>query len=139
MEYDRADDVVLLSALSITGTNLEDPEQAQKIVKTWDERHNMEIFCDSGVDDQVSPESRFPPFPSESLLIHRPGTLADDHPHPLHPLLTPPLPLAPPATRDKLLPSHPNTHVYQSPPATIFQRYRGRSDARTRSQFVSES
>jgi hypothetical protein len=39
---------------SITGTNLEDPEKAQQIVKTWDERHNMEIFCDSGVDDQVS-------------------------------------------------------------------------------------
>ncbi|KAH8082763.1 galactose-binding domain-like protein [Filobasidium floriforme] len=38
---------------NITGTNLEDPEKAQKIVKTWDERHNMEIFCDSGVDDQM--------------------------------------------------------------------------------------
>jgi hypothetical protein len=53
--------------ISITGINLEDPEQAQKIVKTWDERHNMEIFCDSGVDDQVSHKASRQHHESESL------------------------------------------------------------------------
>lgn len=42
----------------ISGLNLENPESARKIVKTWDERHDMEVYCDSGVDDQVS----HPPF-----------------------------------------------------------------------------
>jgi hypothetical protein len=37
----------------VTGLNIEDPEAAKKIIKTWDERHDMEIFCESGVDDQV--------------------------------------------------------------------------------------
>lgn len=39
---------------SVTGSNLEQPEQAQKIIKTWDQRHDMQVYCDSGVDDQVS-------------------------------------------------------------------------------------
>lgn len=39
---------------SVTGLNIEDPEAARKIIKTWDERHDMEVFCESGVDDQVS-------------------------------------------------------------------------------------
>lgn len=39
---------------SVTGLNIEDPESARKIIKTWDERHDMELFCESGVDDQVS-------------------------------------------------------------------------------------
>ncbi|KAJ9115304.1 hypothetical protein QFC20_001172 [Naganishia adeliensis] len=38
---------------NVTGLNIEDPEAAKKIIKTWDERHDMEIFCESGVDDQM--------------------------------------------------------------------------------------
>ncbi|KAJ9110444.1 hypothetical protein QFC19_001570 [Naganishia cerealis] len=37
---------------NVTGLNIEDPESARKIIKAWDDRHDMQVFCESGVDDQ---------------------------------------------------------------------------------------
>lgn len=49
---------------SVTGLNIEDPEAARRIIKPWDERHDMQVFCESGVDDQVSGG---PPLPQTTL------------------------------------------------------------------------
>jgi hypothetical protein len=40
---------------SVTGLNLDDPLSAGRVIKTWDERLDEEIYVESGVDDDVSP------------------------------------------------------------------------------------
>lgn len=50
---------------SVTGLNIEDPEAARKIIKPWDERHDMQVFCESGVDDQVCVR----PIPPQPVLV----------------------------------------------------------------------
>ena len=39
---------------SVHGLNLTVPEDAQALIKPWDEREDTEHFAESGVDDQVS-------------------------------------------------------------------------------------
>ena len=39
---------------SVHGLNLTVPEDAQALIKPWDEREDTERFAESGVDDQVS-------------------------------------------------------------------------------------
>lgn len=53
---------------SVSGVNLDVPESAATIVKTWDERHTMEVYCDSGVDDQAGQRLVFQQL--TSLLIN---------------------------------------------------------------------
>jgi PITH domain len=38
---------------SVHGLNLDVPEQARDIIKSWDQREDTTKFADSGVDDQV--------------------------------------------------------------------------------------
>ncbi|GJJ15077.1 hypothetical protein Clacol_009352 [Clathrus columnatus] len=38
---------------NVHGLNLEIPEQARDVIKSWDEREDTTKFADSGVDDQV--------------------------------------------------------------------------------------
>ncbi len=44
---------------SVHGLNLTVPEDAQALIKPWDEREDTQHFAESGVDDQV----RNPPPP----------------------------------------------------------------------------
>jgi len=37
----------------VYGLNLDVPEQAREIIKSWDEREDTSKFADSMVDDQV--------------------------------------------------------------------------------------
>jgi hypothetical protein len=53
----------------VTGLNIEDPEAARKIIKPWDERHDMQVFCESGVDDQVCCISIALPFDSAVIQL----------------------------------------------------------------------
>lgn len=39
---------------SVHGLNLDIPEQARDIIKSWNEREDVTKFADSGVDDQVT-------------------------------------------------------------------------------------
>jgi hypothetical protein len=38
----------------VHGLNLSVPEDAKEVIKPWDERDDMEKWCESGVDDEVS-------------------------------------------------------------------------------------
>lgn len=37
----------------VWGTNIEPPESAKHALKPWDQRHSLETWVESGVDDQV--------------------------------------------------------------------------------------
>lgn len=37
----------------VWGTNVEPPESAKLALKPWDQRHSLETWVESGVDDQV--------------------------------------------------------------------------------------
>ena len=39
---------------SVHGLNLDIPEQAKAVIKTWSDREDTTVYADSGVDDQVS-------------------------------------------------------------------------------------
>lgn len=39
---------------SVHGLNLDIPEQARDVIKSWNEREDVTKFADSGVDDQVT-------------------------------------------------------------------------------------
>ncbi|OCF56567.1 hypothetical protein L486_05417 [Kwoniella mangroviensis CBS 10435] len=64
---------------NVTGLNLEDVSSAPKVIKTWDERLDEELFVESGVDDDLI---LYIPFISSlrlrTLLLHPP---APGHPH----------------------------------------------------------
>ncbi|OCF45278.1 hypothetical protein I317_00800 [Kwoniella heveanensis CBS 569] len=64
---------------NVTGLNLVDPASASKVIKTWDDRLDDELFVESGVDDDLI---LYIPFISSlrlrTLLLHPPSP---GHPH----------------------------------------------------------
>ena len=78
---------------SVTGLNLVDPASAPKVIKTWDDRLDDELYVESGVDDDVSSagiESGLVYHAQVSPLILTMSLRPADIIHPLHILFTTP-------------------------------------------------
>ncbi|WFD23762.1 hypothetical protein MEQU1_002456 [Malassezia equina] len=62
----------------VWGTNIEPPESAKHALKPWDQRHSLETWVESGVDDQMIINIPFTcPVRIQSILLYtRPSDLA---------------------------------------------------------------
>ncbi|SHO78612.1 Uncharacterized protein MSYG_2959 [Malassezia sympodialis ATCC 42132] len=63
---------------NVWGTNIEPPESAKLALKPWDQRHSVETWVESGVDDQMIINIPFTcPVRIQSILLYaRPSDLA---------------------------------------------------------------